>query len=95
MASKALTARLVDEALDLLEHAKKASDHRTALAALREARDGLALLMRASGLLASDNSVTIDNRKLQVNLCGLHGPDLRVLIDHSKAPTALSTEVVD
>lgn len=45
----AATARLVDEALGLLEHAKKADDRRTALSALKEARDGLALLMRIAG----------------------------------------------
>jgi hypothetical protein len=57
------TARLVDEALSLLENAKRADDRRTALAALREARDGLALLMRAGGFLAPENTVTIDARR--------------------------------
>lgn len=63
------TARLVDEALELLEHAKLANDRRTALSALREARDGLALLMRAAGMLATDGGTTIhDNRQLHVAL---------------------------
>ena len=55
----------VDEALDLLEHAKKAGDRRTALAALREARDGLALLMKAANVIGGDSGTTvIDNRKI-------------------------------
>ena len=57
------TARLVDEALDLLENAKAADDRRTALQALKEARDGLALLMRVGGHLAPDNTITIDARR--------------------------------
>src|SRR5579871_1456038 len=65
------TARLVDEALDLLEHAKRADDRRTALVALREARDGLALLMKTAGMLAGDaGSTTIDNRKQVVQVLG-------------------------
>lgn len=62
----AATARLVDEALDLLEHAKRADDRRTALVALREARDGLALLMKTAGMLAGDGSITVnvDQREL-------------------------------
>ena len=64
------TARLVDEALDLLEHAKKADDRRTALVALREARDGLQLLMRASGMLSADSAATtiVDQRKQTIQL---------------------------
>lgn len=60
------TARLVDEALDLLERAKRKDDRRTALVALREARDGLALLMKTAGMLQPDGAVTvnIDQRKL-------------------------------
>lgn len=58
------TARLVDEALDLLEHAKKADDRRTALQALREARDGLQLLMKAAGMLAGDGTtIDVDARR--------------------------------
>lgn len=62
----AATARLVDEALDLLEYAKRADDRRTALVALREARDGLALLMKTAGMLQPDGAVTvnIDQRKV-------------------------------
>lgn len=76
------TARLVDEALDLLEHAKKGDDRKTALAALREARDGLQLLMRASGMLTSDNAVTvqIDARRQAMNVIGkLSEDELRAL----------------
>ncbi len=61
----AATARLVDEALDLLEHAKRADDRRTALVALREARDGLALLMKAAGMLAGDSGTTIIDKRTQ------------------------------
>ncbi len=62
----AATARLVDEVLDLLEHAKRAGDRRTALVALPEARDGLALLMKTAGMLAPDGAVrvNVDQRKL-------------------------------
>jgi len=80
------TAKLVAEALDLLENAKKADDRRTALAALREARDGLALLMRASGMLAPDASVNIaiDQRRQSVALmAGLSEADLRALVRQS------------
>lgn len=74
------TARLVDEALDLLEHAKKADDRRTALVALREARDGLALLMRSAGMLAGDPAVVIDARKQSIELfAGLTTDELRRL----------------
>lgn len=63
------TARLIGEALELLENAKRADDRRTALQALREARDGLALLMRAGGMLQGDGAtLVIDNRKLNVAL---------------------------
>lgn len=74
------TARLVDEALDLLEHAKKADDRRTALVALREARDGLALLMRTAGMLTADASTVIDARQQTVQLFGkLTEAELRAL----------------
>jgi hypothetical protein len=75
------TARLVDEALGLLEHAKTAGDHKTALQALREARDGLALLMRTAGMLAGDGgSTTIDNRRQIVQVLGkLTESELRAL----------------
>ncbi len=67
----AATARLVDEALDLLEHAKRADDRRTALVALREARDGLALLMKTAGMLAGDaGSTVIHSRKQVVQVLG-------------------------
>jgi hypothetical protein len=59
----ATTARLVDDALSLLENARRSDDNRTALAALREARDGLKLLMQNAGMLAGDGAVTIDNRR--------------------------------
>ena len=65
----ALTARLVDEALDLLQNAKKADDRRTALTAMREARDSIALLLRVAGLLAPDAAVNVmvDARKQVAN----------------------------
>ncbi len=77
----AATARLVDEALDLLEHAKRADDRRTALVALREARDGLALLMKTAGMLAGDAPTTvIDQRRQVVNvLAKLTEGELRAL----------------
>lgn len=64
------TARLVDEALDLLENAKRADDRRTALVALREARDGLALLMRTAGMLTDGASVIVDQRRQTVQVLG-------------------------
>lgn len=74
------TARLVDEALDLLEHAKKADDRRTALVALREARDGLALLMRTAGMLTAEGGTIIDARQQTVQLFGkLTEAELRAL----------------
>jgi hypothetical protein len=75
------TAKLVDEALDLLEHAKKADDRRTALVALREARDGLALLMKVAGLLQPDGGVVIDARRqtLIANVAELSVAELRSL----------------
>jgi hypothetical protein len=77
----AATARLIDEALDLLEHAKKADDRRTALVALREARDGLALLMKIAGLLQLDGGVVIDARRqtLIANVAVLSVEELRAL----------------
>lgn len=76
------TARLVDVALELLEHAKKADDRRTALAALREARDGLALLMKAAGMLAGDagSTTVIDQRRQVVTvLAKLSEAELRAI----------------
>lgn len=83
----AATARLVDEALDLLEHAKRKDDRRTALVALREARDGLALLMKAAGMLAGDaGSTVIDNRKQVVQILGgLSEAELRALVTGAAA----------
>jgi hypothetical protein len=85
----ATTIRLVDEALGLLENAKKADDRRTALAALREARDGLALLMRVEGLLQPDGTnITIDNRRQQVAVAaGIPEEQLRAWL--IAGPTAL------
>jgi|HubBroStandDraft_2_1064218.scaffolds.fasta_scaffold04630_8 hypothetical protein len=78
----ATTIRLVDEALGLLENAKKADDRRTALAAWREARDGLALLMRVEGLLQPDGAnTTIDNRKQVIQvLANLSEDEFRALV---------------
>lgn len=74
------TARLVDEALDLLAHAKREDDRRTALVALREARDGLALLMRIAGMLAGDGAtIAIDARKQTIALSALTTEELRNL----------------
>lgn len=77
----AATARLVDEALDLLEHAKRADDRRTALVALREARDGLALLMKTAGMLAGEGtSIVVDARKQTIAMLGkLTEDELRAL----------------
>jgi hypothetical protein len=88
----ATTARLVDEALDLLAGAKKVSDTRTALSALKEARDGLALLMRAAGLLGPDSqvNVNIDQRKLQVALGSRSDADLEAMLAELAKP-ALAT----
>jgi hypothetical protein len=91
----AATARLVDEALGLLEHAKNGGDHRTALAALREARDGLALLMRTAGLLTPDGSVTVnvDARRLDATLGQLSIEELRALARGEPLPPAIEGEV--
>lgn len=78
----ATTVRLVDEALGLLEHAKRKADTRTALAALREARDGLQLLMRTAGMLsdAAQVTVAIDARRQQMAvLAKLSEDDLRAI----------------
>ncbi|HEY1656221.1 MAG TPA: hypothetical protein VGF86_14040 [Candidatus Tumulicola sp.] len=85
-----MTARLVDEALELLEHAKTQKDTRTALSALREARDGLALLMRAAGMLAGDGTtIAIDARRQSIEvISGLSTDDLRRL-------AALSDDALD
>jgi hypothetical protein len=90
----ATTARLVDEALGLLEHAKSGGDHRTALAALREARDGLALLMRTAGLLTPDGSVTVnvDARRLDATLGQLSIEELRALARGEPLPPAIEGE---
>jgi|GEM_PF-6633388 hypothetical protein len=86
----AATARLVDEALDLLEHAKRADDRRTALVALREARDGLALLMKAAGMLAGDAGTTIIDKRTQnlTYINSLPEDELRALI----RPPAIENE---
>ena len=51
-----------------MESAKKGDDRKTALAALREARDGLQLLMRVAGMLAADGSTNIDARQQTVQI---------------------------
>ncbi len=73
------TIRLVDEALDLMEHAKRADDRRTALTALREARDGLSLLMKAAGMLGGDNAtINVDARRQSIKvLAGLSEDEIR------------------
>jgi hypothetical protein len=81
----ATTARLVDDALSLLENAKKADDRRTALAALREARDGLKLLMQNAGMLAGDGAITIDARRQTVNIAALTTDELRNLARYAPA----------
>jgi len=88
-----MTARLVDEALDLLEHAKRADDRRTALTALREARDGLALLMRSAGMLAGDAGATtvIDQRRQVVNvLAKLTEDELRAIATGQPIPATVA-----
>ena len=79
-------ALLVDKALDLLENATAADDRRTALGALREARDGLALLMRTAGMLAPEGAIVVDARQQTVQLIGkLTEDDMRALVRQAKA----------
>jgi hypothetical protein len=90
----AATVRLVDEALDLLEHAKRKDDRRTALVALREARDGLALLMKTAGMLAGDaGSTVIDNRKQVFQILGKLTEDELRAIAAGKPVAALTGEI--
>lgn len=74
----AAQAQLVNQALDVAEHA---ADHRTQLAAIREARDGLTVLMRTAGMLQADGGVVIDARRqtLIANVSELSVEDLRAL----------------
>ncbi len=90
---KALLAaqgQLVNQALDVAEHAV---DHRTQLAAIREARDGLTVLMRTAGMLQSDGSVVIDARRqtLVANVSELSTEELRALARGSMP----ASEVID
>jgi hypothetical protein len=88
------TARLVDEALGLLEHAKKADDRRTALAALREARDGLSLLMRVAGMLTDGATINVDARRQSLAVwANLSEDELRALASgHVTANRGLAAE---
>jgi hypothetical protein len=93
----AATARLIDEALDLLEHAKRADDRRTALVALREARDGLTLLMKAAGMLAGDAGATIIDKRTQ-NLTlinSLPEDELRALVRAAATESKNGTPIRD
>ncbi len=74
----AAQAQLVNQALDVAEHAV---DHRTQLAAIREARDGLTVLMRTAGMLQADGGVVIDARRqtLVANVGELSVEELRAL----------------
>lgn len=86
----ATTARLVDDALSLLEHAKRSDDRRTALQALREARDSLQLLMRVAGLLTSDGAVSIAIDARSQTLAAISAMDtdeLRAAIERLSTPT--------
>jgi hypothetical protein len=50
---------------------KGAGDWRTALTALRDARDGLGLLMKPAGMLQADGKTTIvDARRQQIAIMG-------------------------
>jgi hypothetical protein len=93
------TCRLVDEALSLLEHAKNAGDSRTALTALREARDGLSLLMKTAGMLGSDGATVniVDARRQSVALLSkLTEDELRAIAAMASGVPALgSAEIID
>jgi hypothetical protein len=56
---------LIRTASSILADARKAGDNRTALAALRESRDTLTLLAKASGWLA-DGGTNIDARSVNL-----------------------------
>ena len=90
------TCRLVDEALSLLEHAKNAGDSRTAL---REARDGLSLLMKTAGMLGSDGATVniVDARRQSVALLSkLTEDELRAIAAMASGVPALgSAEIID
>lgn len=76
----ASAVRLLNEALDLLEQSKREKDRTTALKALKEARDCLALVMRAEGDLA-DTNANVDARSVHLNMFPNWKPDeLRALI---------------
>ncbi len=70
----AYAVRLLTEALDLLEQSKRDGDRTTALKALKEARDSLALVMRAEGDLQDSGSTNIDARTM-VNMFPNWEPD--------------------
>lgn len=76
------TVQLVDKALDLMGHAERVDDRRMALAALREARESLGLLMRAAGMLGSEGTtINVDARRQSVELLAKIGEgDLRSYI---------------
>jgi hypothetical protein len=89
----AAQAQLVNQALDVAEHAV---DHRTQLAAIREARDGLTVLMRSAGLLQSDGATTIDNRTQILALKDMSLDELRGLAALGAGKPALPpSDVID
>lgn len=98
----ALAAKLVSQALDVLDHAKGRADSRTQLAALREVRDSLQLVARLSGQLSGESvSVLIDARRqtLEAKLAELTVDDLRRLargdVDAGNEPEERSISPVD
>ncbi len=71
---------LLDDAQSIVTQAKRDGDARLGLQAIRETRSSLELLMRAYGLLAPDNSVTINASSLQfANVSALSVAELRAL----------------
>ncbi|MGA9018127.1 MAG: hypothetical protein WB438_04235 [Candidatus Cybelea sp.] len=71
----AAQAALVDQALDVAEHA---ADHKTQLAAIREARDGLVVLMKNAGMFSDGVNVNVALRQSDV-LSKLSIDELRAL----------------
>jgi len=73
--------RLLDDAQSILGRASSAGDDKLALAAVREVRSSLEVLMRVHGLLAPDSSVVVnvDARRLSATLDALSVDELRAL----------------
>ena len=74
--------RLLDDAQAILTRASSSGDDKLALAAVREVRSSLEVLMRVHGLLAPDSSVVVnvDARKLTATLDQLSLEQLKALL---------------